>query len=74
MEKPPSIAEMLDLAEALRLLGVKEIMPEQRDVLLPLLAKTEADRGRLLLREGFEGLIMDSKVYRDKLIRPAVAD
>jgi len=74
MEKPPSIAEMLDLAEALRLLGVKEIMPEQRDVLLPLLAKTQADRGRLLLREGFEGLIMDSKVYRDKLIRPAAAD
>ncbi|MCI0623364.1 MAG: MoxR family ATPase [Acidobacteria bacterium] len=73
MEKPPSIAEMLDLAEALRLLGVKEIMPEQRDVLLPLLAKTEADRGRLLLREGFEGLIVDSKVYRDKLSRAGAA-
>lgn len=73
MEKPPSIAEMLDLAEALRLLGVKEIMPEQRDVLLPLLAKTEGDRGRLLLREGFEGLIVDSKVYRDKLNRAGVA-
>ncbi len=73
MEKPPSIAEMLDLAEALRLLGVKEIMPEQRDVLLPLLAKTEGDRGRLLLREGFEGLIVDSKVYRDKLSRAGAA-
>jgi len=47
----------------------KEIMPEQRDVLLPLLAKTEGDRGRLLLREGFEGLIVDSKMYRDKLHR-----
>jgi MoxR-like ATPase len=69
MEKPPSIAEMLDLAEALRVLGVKEIMPDQRDVLLPLLAKTEGDRGRLLLREGFEGLIADSKVYRDKLMK-----
>ena len=67
MEKPPSIAEMLDLAQALQILGVKEIMPEQRDVLLPLLAKTEGDRGRLLLREGFEGLIVDSKMYRDKL-------
>jgi len=41
MEKPPSIAEMLDLAQALQILGLKEIMPEQRDVLLPLLAKTE---------------------------------
>jgi MoxR-like ATPase len=68
MEKPPSIAEMLDLAEALEILGVQEIMPDQRDVLLPLLAKTEGDRGRLLLREGFEGLILDSKVYRDRLL------
>ena len=69
MEKPPSIAEMLDLARALRILGVEEIVPEHRDVLLPLLAKTEGDRGRLLLREGFEGLIVDSKIYRDKLHR-----
>jgi len=67
MEKPPSIAEMLDLAQALQILGVREIMPKQRDVLLPLLAKTEGDRGRLLLREGFEGLLVDSKMYRDKL-------
>ena len=66
MEKPPSIAEMLDLAHALHILEVKEILPEHRDVLLPLLAKTEGDRGRLLLREGFEGLVMDSKIYRDK--------
>lgn len=69
MEKPPSIAEMLVLAQALEILGVNEIRPEQRDVLLPLLAKTEGDRGRLLLREGFEGLVADSKVYRDKLAR-----
>ncbi len=69
MEKPPSIAEMLDLVQALQILGLKEVMPEQRDVLLPLLAKTEGDRGRLLLREGFEGLIVDSKVYRDKFNR-----
>jgi MoxR-like ATPase len=67
MEKPPSIAEMLDLTGALEVLGVKEIMPGHRDVLLPLLAKTEGDRGRLLLREGFEGLVADSKVYRDKV-------
>jgi MoxR-like ATPase len=68
MEKPPSIAEMLDLAKALELLGVEEISHEQRDLLLPLLAKTEADRKRLLLRAGFEGLIADSKRYRDELM------
>ena len=67
MEKPPSIAEMLDLAQALQILEVKEIVAEQRDVLLPLLAKTEGDRGRLLLREGFESLVVDSRIYRDKL-------
>lgn len=73
MEKPPSIAEMLDLARALEILGMKEILPEQRDVLLPLLAKTEGDRGRLLLREGFEGLVVDSKMYRDELHRASCA-
>ena len=68
MEKPPSIAEMLDLAQALEILGCEEISHEQRDLLLPLLAKTEGDRKRLLLRSGFEGLIADSKRYRDELM------
>jgi len=73
MEKPPSIAEMLDLAQALEILGVHEILPDQRDVLLPLLAKTEADRRRLLMRLGFEGLVEDSKRYRDELaMTPAI--
>jgi len=68
MEKAPSIAEMLDLAVALEILGVEEISHEQRDLLLPLLAKTESDRKRLLLRAGFEGLVADSKRYRDELL------
>ncbi len=67
LEKPPSIAEMLDLAQALEIMGAREIEPEQRDVLLPLLAKTEADRRRLLLRAGFDGLVADAKRYRDEL-------
>ena len=67
MEKPPSIAEMLDLAKALQILGMEEIAHEQRDLLLPLLAKTESDRKRLMLRAGFEGLVADSKRYRDDL-------
>ncbi len=72
MEKPPSIAEMLDLAQALEILGMEEISHEQRDLLLPLLAKTEGDRKRLLLRAGFEGLVADSKRYRDELEAPTV--
>ncbi len=71
MEKPPSIAEMLDLAQALEILGVEEISHEQRDLLLPLLAKTEADRKRLMLRAGFEGLVADSKRYRNELMAAA---
>ena len=68
MEKAPSIAEMLDLAVALEILGVEEISHEQRDLLLPLLAKTDSDRKRLSLRAGFEGLVADSKRYRDELL------
>ena len=71
MEKPPSIAEMLDLAQALEILGVEEISHEQRDLLLPLLAKTEADRRGLLMRSGFEDLVADSKKYRDDLMAMA---
>ncbi|MGH9352191.1 MAG: hypothetical protein ACRD2G_08540, partial [Terriglobia bacterium] len=59
---------MLDLARALEILGVDEIRPDQRDILLPFLAKTEADRRKLLLKSGFDGLIIDSKRYRDQLL------
>ena len=72
MEKPPSIAEMLDLAQALEILGSEEIDHEQRDLLLPLLAKTESDRKRLMLRAGFEGLVADSKRYRDEIAATAM--
>jgi MoxR-like ATPase len=63
MEKPVSIAEMLELAQALEILGFEEITPEMRDVLLPLVAKTDSDRKRLLLRDGFASLVFDSHRY-----------
>jgi MoxR-like ATPase len=44
LEKPPSVSEILDLAQALKVLGTEQIIAEMRDTLLPLLAKTEADR------------------------------
>ena len=70
MEKPPSIAEILDLAKALEILGMSEINPEDRDLLLPLLAKTFVDRRRLSMNAGFEGLVFDSLRYRDQLAVP----
>ena len=68
MEKPPSIAELLDLAQALEILGVQEIVPDMRDVLLPFLAKTDADRKRLRLRDGFESLVITANKHRDEPI------
>jgi len=64
MEKPPSIAELLDLAQALEIMGIREVTPQMRDVLLPFLAKTDADRKRLLLRDGFESLVVTANEYR----------
>ena len=74
LEKPPSIAEMLDLAEALRLLDADGITADMRDVLLPFIAKTEADRRRLLLRDGFESLVFDTRRYCEQLSGRRVPD
>jgi len=69
MEKPPSVSEILDLAQALKVLGTEQITAEMRDVLLPLLAKTEADRRKLLLRDGFASLIYDAQQYCAEALR-----
>lgn len=63
LEKPPSVSEMLDFANALQLIGTDHVTPELRDVLLPFLAKTEKDRRHLLLREGFKSLLDDGARY-----------
>jgi MoxR-like ATPase len=63
LEKPPSVSEILDLAQALKILGIDRVTPEMRDTLLPLLAKTEADRRKLLLRDGFASLVFDAQQY-----------
>jgi MoxR-like ATPase len=73
MEKPPSVSEILDLAQALKLLGSEQITPQMRDVLLPLLAKTEADRRKLLLRDGFARLIFDAQQYSAEALRRSAA-
>jgi MoxR-like ATPase len=68
MEKPVSIAEMLELAQALEILGLEDVTPEMRDVLLPLVAKTDSDRKRLLLRDGFASLVFDSHRYAEAAV------
>ena len=73
MEKPPSVSEILDLAQALKVLGSEQITPEMRDILLPLLAKTEADRRKLLLRDGFASLIFDAQQYSAEALQGIAA-
>jgi MoxR-like ATPase len=73
MEKPPSVSEILDLAEALKILGSEQVTPDMRDILLPLLAKTEADRKKLLLRDGFASLIYDAQQYTAEALRRSAA-
>ncbi len=69
LEKPPSISEMLDLAQALEVLDKHEITAEMRDILLPLLAKTEADRKKLLLRDGFASLVYDAQQHSTEVVQ-----
>jgi MoxR-like ATPase len=73
LEKPPSVSEILDLAQALNVLGSQQVTPEMRDILLPLLAKTEADRRKLLLRDGFASLIYDAQQYTAEALRRCAA-
>jgi len=72
LEKPPSISEILDLAQALKVLRAEQVTAEMRDILLPMLAKTEADRRKLLLRDGFASLIFDAQQYSAESLRGAV--
>jgi MoxR-like ATPase len=67
LEKPPSVSEILDTALALQALGLTSIQPDDRDWLLPFLAKTEKDRRHLLLREGFKSLLDDGARFARKM-------
>jgi MoxR-like ATPase len=73
LEKPPSVSEILDLAEALKILGHEQVTPELRDTLLPLIAKTEADRKKLLLRDGFASLVYDAQQYTREALQGSAA-
>ena len=67
MEKPPSIAEILELEQVLHMMGINELDAGMRDLLLPFLAKTKEDRKRLTLQDGFASLVLNAKSYASKL-------
>jgi MoxR-like ATPase len=58
--KPPSIREILKLAEVLRDRGCTKITPAMRDTLLPFLVKTAEDREKMLLTHNFHRLCADA--------------
>jgi hypothetical protein len=67
MEKPPSISEMNDVALAMQLLGIEQIRPEHKDIMLPLIAKTEGDRKRLLMKQAFESIVRIAGRYASEV-------
>ena len=74
LEKPPSVSEMIDLAKGLQILGTEEVTEESRDLLLPMLMKTDKDRRHLLLRSGFKHLLDDGEVFASRLHSTAEGD
>lgn len=55
-------------------LGITEIRPEHRDVLLPLIVKTESDRQRMLLRDGFAALLANAVYHGTGSARPTLTE
>ncbi|MCI0419011.1 MAG: MoxR family ATPase [Acidobacteria bacterium] len=66
LSKPPSISEILEMAEVMEMLGITEVAPVLRNVLLPVLVKTESDRRLLLIDDQWESLIYDTKKYLEE--------
>ena len=74
MEKPPSISEMNDVALAMQLLGIEQIRPEHKDIMLPLIAKTEGDRKRLLMKQAFESIVRIAGRYASEVSSEEATD
>jgi MoxR-like ATPase len=68
LSKPPSISEILEMAQVMKLLGTTEVAPDLRKVLLPVLVKTESDRRLLMIDDQWESLIYDAKKYLEELV------
>ncbi len=68
LEKPPSISEMNDVAMAMELLGIDRILPAHKEIMLPLIAKTEGDRKRLLMKEAFESIVRMAAKYAEQIM------
>ena len=73
LEKPPSISEMNDVAQAMQLLRMDEILAVHKDIMLPLIVKTEGDRKRMLMKQAFEVIIYTARKNADAMEAQEVA-
>jgi MoxR-like ATPase len=73
LEKPPSISEMNDVALAMGLLGIERIETKHKEIILPLIAKTEGDLKRLLMKQAFESIVRIAGRYASNM-SPEEAD
>lgn len=69
LSKPPSIREILKLAQLLDRRGCAEITPDMRDVLLPFLVKTQDDRNYMLLNNSFRRLCADANRHAAEILQ-----
>ena len=61
------VSEILDLAQALKILGKERVTAEMRDILLPLLAKTEGDGGSCCCGTGLPACLRRTAVRAEAL-------
>jgi MoxR-like ATPase len=74
LEKPPSISEMNDVAMAMELLRIDRILPQHKQIILPLIAKTEGDRKRLLMKEAFESIVRMAGKHAEQIAKEDVRE
>lgn len=68
LSKPPSISEILEMAQVMEMLGITEVAPDLRNVLLPVLVKTESDRRLLMIDDQWESLIYDATKFQEEML------
>ena len=71
MEKPPSISEMNNLAQAMDLMGWPVITPEMSELVYPLLVKRQGDLDRVRAKDQFTVLL---ETARENMIEAIAAE
>jgi len=63
LEKPPSISEMNDLAQAMDMMGWPVLVPEVSELVYPLLVKRTKDLGKMRTKEQFAAILGSAFKY-----------